>query len=74
MIYGMGLCTSARCMVVPCCDQDGYQAQVQQNPIDSYRYISHSKFKLNNIKSLTIFIAFKVSVVSSPNYNHPAQR
>ena len=39
-IYGMGLWTSARCIgLVPCCDQDGYQAQIPQHPIDTCRYI-----------------------------------
>ena len=36
MIYGMGLWTSARCMgLVPCCGQDGYQAQLLQHTIDT---------------------------------------
>ncbi len=40
MIYGMGLCTSARSVgLVPCCGQDGYRAQEPQHPIDTYRYI-----------------------------------
>ena len=28
--------------LVHCCGQDGYQDQVPQHPIDSYRYISHT--------------------------------
>ena len=39
MIYGMGLWTNARCVgLVPCCGQDGYQAQMPQQPIDTSRY------------------------------------
>ncbi len=39
MIYEMVLWTSARCVSqVPCCGQDGYQAQVPQHTIDSCRY------------------------------------
>ncbi len=60
MIYEMGLgpC-SARCVgLVPCFGQDGYQAQVPQHPIDTYRY--------NKIQSLTIL---KIKCVNVLNRN-----
>ncbi len=42
MIYGIHGSLVKRNVrsLVPCCGQDGYRAQVPQNPIDSYRYIS----------------------------------
>ena len=39
MIYGIRI-RKVRGLV-PCYGQDGYQAQVPQHPIDTYRYISH---------------------------------
>ncbi len=46
MIYGMSLWTSARCLgLFPGCGQDGYQAQVpQQPPGHSYMQIRYNIF------------------------------
>ncbi len=45
-IYGIGFSTNERCVgLVPCCGQDGYQAQVQQHPIDKYRFNKIQKGK-----------------------------
>ena len=38
MIYGMGL--------VPCCCQDGYQAQVRQHPIDDTLHTDTIQYKI----------------------------
>ncbi len=34
-------------VLVPCYGQDGYRAQIPQNPIDSFRYISHISIRCN---------------------------
>ena len=46
--------------LVPCCGQDGYQAQVPQHPIDSYRYISHNP-KLVNMSSPNVICTTRMA-------------
>ena len=49
-IYELGLWTSARCVgLVPCCVQDGYQAQAPQHLIDTCRYKKKYKYWLSTI-------------------------
>ncbi len=71
MIYGMGVWTSQRCVVLFLLLWSGWllSAQVPQHPIDSYRYITHINLKIT-VSIFTCNCGEHVAHLLSPTTGH----